>query len=140
MEWHSLREQDPLGGYKLSKGPCRYKETATWTTAMLKTKSVYEEPLEEQLETLLMQDPQLLPAAITRRMADKNLLSEGDKIEQRICSLFMCLYHLKCDPQLEDEWRLGIEQQYSEQLSVLARQLIRREQRNQLAGLELEEV
>ncbi len=107
---------------------------------MLKTKSVYEEPLEEQLETLLMQDPQLLPAAITRRMADKNILSEGDKIEQRICSLFMCLYHLKCDPQLEDEWRLGIEQQYSEQLSVLARQLIKREQRNQLAGLELEEV
>ena len=107
---------------------------------MLKTKSVYEEPLEEQLETLLMQDPQLLPAAITRRMADKTLLTEGEKIEPRICSLFICLYRLKCDPKLEDEWRLGMEQQYSEQLSVLARQLIRRERRKRLAELELKEV
>jgi hypothetical protein len=107
---------------------------------MLKTKSVYAEPLEQQLETLLMQDPQLLPAAITRRMADKALLTEGEKIEQRICSLFICLYHLKCDPQLEDEWRLGMEQQYSEQLSLLARQLIKREQRHRLTELEVEEV
>lgn len=107
---------------------------------MLKTKSVYEAPLEQQLETLLMQAPQLLPAAITRRMADKALLTEGEKIEQSICSLFICLYHLKCDPQLEDEWRLGMEQHYSEQLSVLARQLIRREQRHRLAELELQEV
>jgi hypothetical protein len=67
-------------------------------------------------------------------------LTQGEKIEQRILSLFMCLYHLKCDPRLEDEWRLEMEQQYDEQLSVLARQLIRREQWNERAELELEEV
>jgi hypothetical protein len=105
---------------------------------MLKTKSVYEQPPEAQLEALLAQDPQLLPAAVVRRMLDETPLTEGEKIEQRICSLFICLYRLKYAPDLEDEWRLLIEQHYSEQLSVLAKQLIRREQRNQLAELEVE--
>jgi hypothetical protein len=105
---------------------------------MLNTKSLYEEPLEEQLETLLAQNPQLLSAAIARRMPDKTPLTEGEKIEQRICSLFMCLYRLNFDPELDDEWRLGMEQHYSEQLSVLATQLIRRERRNQLAELDVE--
>lgn len=105
---------------------------------MLKPRSVYEEPPEEQLEAVLAEDPQLLRGAAACRVLDQMPLTEGQKIERTICSLFMCLYRLKCAPDIEDEWRLLIEQHYSEQLSVLAKQLIRREQRNRLAELEVE--
>lgn len=105
---------------------------------MLNTKSVYEEPLDPQLEILLAQDSQLLLRAITRRISDKWPLTDGEKIEQRICSLFMCLCRMKYAPDLEDKRRLLIEQQYSEQLSVLAKQLNRREQRTRLAELDAE--
>jgi len=105
---------------------------------MLKTKSVYEEPPEEQLEAVLAQGPQLLREAAACRTLAQMPLTEEQKIERTICSLFSCLYRLKYAPDLEDEWRLLIEQNYSEQLSVLAKQLIRREQRNRLAELEVE--
>jgi len=105
---------------------------------MLKTQSVYEEPPEEQLEAVLAQDPQLLLGAAVRRMLDQMPLTEGQKIERTICSLFICLYRLQYAPDLEDEWRLLLEQHYSEQLSVLTKQLVRREQRNRLAELEVE--
>lgn len=105
---------------------------------MLKTRSVYEDPPEEQLEAVLAQDTQLLRGAAACRVLDQISLTEGQKIERTICSLFICLYRLKYASDLEDEWRLLIEQHYSEQLSALAKQLIQREQRNRLAALEVE--
>ena len=106
---------------------------------MLKTKPTEEEQLEEQLEALLAHDPLLLVPAMTRRMLDKTPPTDGEHIEQHIYSLFIYLYRLKCEPGLEDEWRLGLEQHYSKELAVLTRDLVRREERNRLAQRETEQ-
>ncbi|MGD2073973.1 MAG: hypothetical protein PVI91_10300 [Gammaproteobacteria bacterium] len=105
---------------------------------MSKTDRDDAETLDQQLEALLAQDPLLLMPAITRRMLDQNPLTDAERIEQRICSVFLYLYRLKCDPTLEDEWRLCLTEHSSDALRALGRELLRRERRERLAQLETE--
>jgi len=96
------------------------------------------ESIEHQLEALLDQDPLALLGAMCRRMHDETPVTDAERIEQRLCSLFLYLYRLKCDPRLEDEWRLWLEQQYTDEVAMLSQLLRRREQRERLAERELE--
>jgi len=96
------------------------------------------ESLQRQLDALLDQDPLVLLSAVRRRMLDESPVTDAERIEQHLCSLFLYLYRLKCDPSLEDEWRLWLEQQYTDEVAMLSQLLRRREQREHLAGLELE--
>lgn len=94
--------------------------------------------LERQLDALLDRDPLVLLSTVCHRMRDENPVTDAERIEQHLCSLFLYLYRLKCDPGLEDEWRLLLEQHYQDELALLSQLLRRREQRERLAELELE--
>jgi len=65
--------------------------------------------------------------------------TDAERIEQRLCSLFLYLYRLKCDPRLEDEWRrVAGTSSIRTKSSMLSQLLRRREQRERLAERELE--